>query len=43
MTHVLTDDSATTLADQLQGAYADGARPLDQTLIKTLVATAKPV
>jgi pimeloyl-ACP methyl ester carboxylesterase len=43
MTHVLTDDSATTLADQLQGAYADGARPLDQTLVKTLVATAKPV
>jgi pimeloyl-ACP methyl ester carboxylesterase len=39
MTHVLTDDPGTTLAQQLTGAYADAARPLDATLIATLVAS----
>ena len=30
MTHVLTDDPGTTLAQQASGAYADAARPLTQ-------------
>lgn len=40
MTHVLTDDSGTTLAAQLTGAYADAARPLDANLVRTLAAAA---
>jgi hypothetical protein len=40
MTHVLTDDPATDLAGQLPGAYADAARPLNATLVRTLVAAA---
>jgi len=38
MTHVLTDDPGTTLAQQRPGAYADATRPLDATLITALVA-----
>jgi pimeloyl-ACP methyl ester carboxylesterase len=41
MTHVLTDDPGTTLAQQRSGAYADAARPLDATLIGTLVAATR--
>ncbi len=40
MTHVLTDDPGTTLADQSAGAYADAARPLNATLVRTLVEAA---
>jgi pimeloyl-ACP methyl ester carboxylesterase len=42
MTHVLTDDPGTTLAQQLSGAYADAERPLDAVLVRTLVAAAQP-
>jgi pimeloyl-ACP methyl ester carboxylesterase len=42
MTHVLTDDPGTTLAQQLSGAYADAERPLDDVLVRTLVAAAQP-
>jgi len=38
LTHVLTDDPGTTLAQQLTGAYADASRPLDRKLVRTLVA-----
>jgi len=41
MTHVLTDDSGTTLSAQLAGAYADAARPLDARLIDALVAAVR--
>ncbi len=41
MTHVLTDDPGTTLAQQLSGAYADAARPLDATLVSTVVAATR--
>lgn len=37
MTHVLVDDVGTTLAEQRNGAYADANRPLDATLVRTLV------
>jgi pimeloyl-ACP methyl ester carboxylesterase len=40
MTHVLTDDPGTTLAQQLSGAYAEAERPLDEVLVRTLVAAA---
>jgi hypothetical protein len=42
MTHVLTDDSGTTLAAQLSGAYADATRPLDADMIGAVVTAAKP-
>jgi pimeloyl-ACP methyl ester carboxylesterase len=38
MTHVLTDDPATTVAAQTTGAYADASRPLDTLLVATLAA-----
>jgi pimeloyl-ACP methyl ester carboxylesterase len=38
MTHVLTDDPATTVEAQITGAYADASRPLDARLVTTLVA-----
>jgi pimeloyl-ACP methyl ester carboxylesterase len=38
MTHVLTDDPGTTLAEQVSGAYADASRPLDARLVTTLAA-----
>ena len=36
MTHVLTDDPGTTLAEQVRGAYVDATRPLNAQLIPTL-------
>jgi uncharacterized protein len=41
MTHVLTDDPGTTLAQQASGAYADAARPLDATLVTAIVAATR--
>lgn len=41
MTHVLTDDPGTTLEQQLPGAYSDAARPLDATLVRTLVSASR--
>jgi pimeloyl-ACP methyl ester carboxylesterase len=41
MTHVLTDDPGTTLGEQLPGAYADAARPLDVNLIRTLISAVR--
>jgi pimeloyl-ACP methyl ester carboxylesterase len=41
MTHVLADDPGTTLAQQLAGAYADAERPLDDVLVRTIVAAAQ--
>ena len=41
MTHVLTDDPGTTPAQQASGAYLDAARPLDATLVTTLVAATR--
>ena len=38
MTHVLSDDPGSTLAEQTTGAYADAARPLDATMIRAVVA-----
>jgi len=38
LTHVLTDDPGTTLAQQLTGAYADAARPLDPALVRAVVS-----
>jgi pimeloyl-ACP methyl ester carboxylesterase len=40
MTHVLADDPAATLDGQLRGAYVDTMRPLDTTLVQTLVSIA---
>jgi pimeloyl-ACP methyl ester carboxylesterase len=37
MTHVLTDDPATTLDQQLAGAYADATRPLDATMVASVI------
>jgi len=42
MTHVLSDDPATTLSAQLTGAYADAARPLDTRLIEATVKAIRP-
>lgn len=37
MTHVLSEDAGTTLAEQIGGAYADASRPIDATLVRRLV------
>jgi pimeloyl-ACP methyl ester carboxylesterase len=42
LTHVLTDDPGTTIAQQVTSAYADAERPLDDVLVRTLVAAAQP-
>jgi pimeloyl-ACP methyl ester carboxylesterase len=39
MTHVLSDDPGTTMAEQVNGAYADSARPLDRRAVDA-IATA---
>jgi len=38
MTHVLTDDPGTTVAEQVTGAYADASRPLDARLVAALAS-----
>ena len=42
MTHVLTDDTGTTLDQQLTGAYLDATRPLDPGLVRALIAAIQP-
>jgi pimeloyl-ACP methyl ester carboxylesterase len=41
MTHVLSDDTGKTLAEQMTGAYADAERPLDPRLIDALIAAVR--
>jgi pimeloyl-ACP methyl ester carboxylesterase len=39
MTHVLSDDTATTSALQVAGVYRDATRPIDPTLVRTIEAS----
>lgn len=41
MTHVLTNDPATTLAAQASGAYADATRPLNADMITAIAGAAR--
>jgi pimeloyl-ACP methyl ester carboxylesterase len=42
MTHVLSDDPGTTLAEQAGGVYSDPSRPIDATLVQRLITMLAP-
>jgi hypothetical protein len=39
MTHVLSDDDATTVVLQATGVYRDPNRPIDATLVQTIASS----